>query len=205
MRRAPRRCYLSANVAVAGTSLIAVLPVASPTPHVQVRAVQLTSGDSADSPLGDGVALVMGGSGISIPPEQYLDAADTLYLQPRDFTGTAQALVTPEGLYPATGVHSLTRSEAEGQQILDSAIQSQIAGGHVDAANPVVVFGWSQSSAISSLTMEQLHNQGVPSDDVYFVLVEDTSAPNGGLARTVRRPSRYEPVGPQSGRDVRWS
>ena len=65
MRRAPRRCYLSANVAVAGTSLIAVLPVASPTPHVQVRAVQLTSGDSADSPLGDGVALVMGGSGIS--------------------------------------------------------------------------------------------------------------------------------------------
>lgn len=108
MRRAPRRCYLSAGVAVAGTSLIAVLPVASPRPHVQVRAVQLTSGDSADSPLGDGVALVMGGSGISIPPEQYLDAADTLYLQPRDFTGTAQALVTPEGLYPATGVHSLT-------------------------------------------------------------------------------------------------
>jgi hypothetical protein len=76
-------------VAVAGISLIAVLPVTSPTLHVQVRAVQLTSGDSADSPLGDSVALVMCGSGISIAPEQHLDAGDTLYLQPRDFTGTA--------------------------------------------------------------------------------------------------------------------
>ena len=29
--------------------------------------------------------------------------------------------------------------------------------------------------------MEQLWNQGVPSDDVHFVLVGDTAAPNGGL------------------------
>lgn len=31
------------------------------------------------------------------------------------------------------------------------------------------------------MTMEQLWNQGVPSDDVHFVLVGDTAAPNGGL------------------------
>ena len=140
MRRARRRWRLSAGVAIAGTSLIA-MPVAAPIHHVQVRDVRLTSGDGADSALGDGTALVMGGSSIPIPPERYVEAADTLYLQPRDFTGTPQALDTPEGFYPTTGVNSLTAdaSEAHGAQILDGAITGQIGGGNVDAANPVVV------------------------------------------------------------------
>jgi PE-PPE domain len=182
MRRARRRWRLSAGMAIAVTSLIAV-PVATPMPHVQVRDVRLTSGDGADSPLGDGTALVIGGSGIPIPPERYVDAANTLYLQPREFTGTPQALDTPEGFYPTTGVNSLTAdaSEAQGAQIMDGAITGQIADGNVDAANPVVVFGYSQSSAMSTFTMQQLQDQGVPSDDVHFVLVGDTAAPNGGL------------------------
>ena len=50
----------------------------------------------------------------------------------------------------------------------------------MDAANPVVVFGYSQSSVISAQLMQELANQGVPSDDVHFVLVADESAPNGG-------------------------
>jgi hypothetical protein len=180
--RARRRCCLGAGVAIAGASLIAA-PVSSPAPHIEMRDVQFTSGDGADSPLGDGTALVMGGSSIPIPPQSYVNAADTLYLQPRDFTGTPQALDTPEGFYPTTGVNSLTAdaSEAQGAQILNGAITGQIADGNVDAANPVVVFGYSQSSALSTMTMEQLWNQGVPSDDVHFVLVGDTAAPNGGL------------------------
>jgi hypothetical protein len=180
--RARRRCCLGAGVAIAGASLIAA-PVSSPAPQIEMRDVQFTSGDGADSPLGDGTALVMGGSSIPIPPQSYVNAADTLYLQPRDFTGTPQALDTPEGFYPTTGVNSLTAdaSEAQGAQILNGAITGQIADGNVDAANPVVVFGYSQSSALSTMTMEQLWNQGVPSDDVHFVLVGDTAAPNGGL------------------------
>ncbi len=61
-----------------------------------------------------------------------MDAADSLYLQPRDFAGTTQATFIPNGLYPVTGVKSLPAdaSFAEGQQILDSTIQGQIAGGH---------------------------------------------------------------------------
>jgi hypothetical protein len=115
--------------------------VTPPAPHVQQRDGRLTGGDAADSPLGDGTALVMGGSAIPIPPQTYVDAANTLYLQPRDFTGTPQALDTPEGFYPTTGVNSLTTdaSEAQGAQILNGAITGQIAGGNVDAANPVVV------------------------------------------------------------------
>jgi hypothetical protein len=167
-----------------------------------VRAVQLTSGDSADSPLGDGTALVIGGSGIPIPPERYVDAADTLYLQPRDFTGSPQALDTPEGSYPTTGVNSLTAdaSEAQGAQILDNAIMGQIAGGQVDAANPVVVFGYSQSSAFCTFTMQQLHEQGVPSDDVHFVLVGDTANPNGGLLERFDVPTGTDPSVPSFGR-----
>jgi hypothetical protein len=173
-----RRYYVSVVSAIAAAGVVA-LP--APTLAVQSHDVRLV--DSADSLLGDGTALVIGGSGIPLPPERYVDAADTLYLAPRGFTGSPQALDTPEGFYPTTGVNSLTAdvSEAQGSKILDAAILGQIAGGKVDADNPVVVFGYSQSSAFTSMTMEQLASQGVPADDVHFVLVGDTAAPDGGL------------------------
>jgi PE-PPE domain len=139
------RPYLTAGIVAVCVSPSAVLPQVPSMSKVQSRAVQLTGVDTPDSPLGDDTALVMGGSTIPIPPHGYLNAVDDLYLQPRDFTGTVQGLDTPEGLYPLSGVHSLTldTSVAQGDQILDSAIEGQIAGGGVDAANPVVVFGWS--------------------------------------------------------------
>lgn len=176
------RAYLLTVLAIAGASLAAV-PSMSPAPSAQSQAVRLLGTDTADSPLGDGTALVMGPSTLSLPPQPYLDLADELYLQPRGFTGTTEALFTPEGLYPITGPKSLTylASVAQGQQILDSAIHQQIATGQVSAEDPVVVFGWSQSAGISSLTMQQLHDEGVPSDYVHFVLVGDPNLPNGGM------------------------
>src|ERR1700761_8005294 len=87
--------HLAAGVALVGASLL-VVPSVAPSPRtVQVHAIQLV--DTADSPLGDGTALVFGGSGIPIPPPQYVDAADTLYLQPLGVTGTAQSAFTTEG------------------------------------------------------------------------------------------------------------
>jgi hypothetical protein len=195
------RPHRTAGVAIVGAGLIVVPSVAPPAPYAQVRAVRLTSVDTADSPLGDGTALIVGPSGIPIPSQGYVDTADTLYLAPRGFTGTTQALLTPEGFYPVTGVKSLTvnASEAQGQQILDSAIQNQIASGQVDAANPVVVSGYSQSSGISGLVMQQLATQGVPSDDVHFVLVGDTNAPNGGLLERFDVPPGSNPSVPAFG------
>ena len=181
MRCHRRRCHVSVVCTIAVGGLIAAPTETAPAHVIQTRDVQLI--DSADSLLGDGAALVIGGSGIPLPPERYVDAADTLYLAPRGFTGSPQALDTPAGFYPTTGVNSLTAdaSEAQGSKILDAAILGQIANGKVDADNPVVVFGYSQSSAFSSMTMQQLESQGVPSDDVHFVLVGDTAAPDGGL------------------------
>ena len=142
------RAVIVATFAVAG----ALVAVSSLPRHVDV---QLAGVDDADSPLGDGTALIFGTSGTPVASTGYQNAVEQLYLEPRGFGGTVQAPFTPEGLYPVTGVHTLPvdTSFAQEEQILDQAIQSQIAGGGVDAANPVVVFGWSQSADFSGLTM----------------------------------------------------
>jgi hypothetical protein len=190
MYRALGPC-LSAGVAIAGASLIIVPSAAPPLPHVQVREIQLTDVDTADSPLGDGTALVFGPSGVPIPPPQYVDAADTLYLQPLGFTGTTQPEFEPNGAYPLTGVKSLEigTSFSQDQPIMVSDVESQIAAGGVSPENPVVVFGYSQSTDAASLIMQQLQAAGVPSDDVHFVLVGDLQNPNGGSLNTFDFPA----------------
>jgi len=195
------RLHRTLSVALVGAGLIAVPPLVPPSPGVQVRAVRLTSGDTADSPLGDGTAFILGGSGLETPGQTYANAIDAEYLAPRDFTGTTQVLTTPEALYPFLGPFTETfdQSEAQGQQILDTAILNQIATRDVDAANPVVVFGWSQSAVISSLLQPELASQGVPSDDVHFVLVGDESAPNGGILERFDLPDGTQPSIPSLG------
>jgi hypothetical protein len=195
------RLHRTLGVALVGAGLITVPSLVPPSPGVQVRAVRLTSGDTADSPLGDGTAFILGGSGLETPGQTYANAIDAEYLAPRDFTGTTQVLSTPEALYPFLGPFTETfdQSEAQGQQILDTAILNQIATGDVDAANPVVVFGWSQSAVISSLLQPELASQGVPSDDVHFVLVGDESAPNGGILERFDLPEGTQPSIPSLG------
>jgi hypothetical protein len=195
------RLHRTFGVALVGAGLIAAPVLVPPSPDVQARAIRLTSGDNADSPLGDGTAFVMGGSGLETPGQAYLNAVDTEYLAPRDFTGTTQVLSTPEALYPFLGPFTETfdKSEAQGQQILDTAIINQIATGNVDAANPVVVSGWSQSAVISALVQPELASQGVPSDDVHFILVGDESAPNGGMLERFDLPEGTQPTIPSLG------
>jgi hypothetical protein len=144
----------------------------SPLTGIRTSAVQLVDVTSADSPLGDGTALLMGGTSIPQPSQLYLDAADALYLQPRGFTGTLQSLFTPEDVSPT--------SETRGEQILDSTILQKFDDGDVTAQNPLVVFGYSQSASISSAVMRELAGQGVPSNDVHFVLIGDPDNPAGG-------------------------
>ena len=195
------RLHRALGVALVGAGLIAVPGLVPPSPGVHVRAVRLTSGDNADSPLGDGTALTMGGRGLETPGQTYANAIDAEYLAPRDFTGTTQVLTTPEALYPFLGPFTETfdQSEAQGQQILDTAILNQIDTKDVDAANPVVVSGWSQSAVISSLVQPELASQGVPSDDVHFVLVGDESAPNGGILERFDLPDGTQPSIPSLG------
>ncbi len=161
---------IAATGLAAGPSL--QMPVTSPK-RVPPIEVLLTSGAAAASPLGDGTALIMGGTSIPQPSQLYLDATNTLYLEPLGFGGSLQSLFTPENIS--------STSQARGEQILDSTILQKIASGDVSAQNPLVVFGYSQSAAISSAVMRQLAGQDVPSDYVRFVLVGNPDNPVGGM------------------------
>lgn len=168
--------YLRGLAVIAVASLIAGSPPVSPVsplPGMRTSAVRLINGTSADLPLGDGTALLMGGTSIPQPSQLYLDAADALYLQPRGFDGTLQSLFTPEDVSPT--------SQTRGEQILDSTILQKFDSGDVSPQNPIVVFGYSQSASISSEVMRELAGQGVPSDDVRFVLIGDPDNPDGGM------------------------
>ncbi|HET9874511.1 MAG TPA: PE-PPE domain-containing protein [Mycobacterium sp.] len=123
----------------------------------------------------------MGGTSIPQPSQLYLDAADRLYLQPHGFGGDLQSLFTPENIS--------STSQARGLQILDATILQKIDNGDVSAANPLVVFGYSQSASISSDVMRQLAGQDVPSDYVHFVLIGNPDNPVGGM--TVETSSLY--------------
>jgi hypothetical protein len=154
--------------AIAASQGMTPLSPVTPLPGMRTTDVLLTSGSATS----DEVALVLGPTGIPTPPERYVDTADTLYLQPNGFTGTAQALTTPEKFGLDRGP-----SEEQGADILTKAVEQQVADGHT----PVYVFGYSQSSNLSGIAMHQLNAAGVPSGDVHFVLVGDSAAPDGGV------------------------
>jgi PE-PPE domain-containing protein len=161
---------------------------------------------SAHADDGD-IGLVMGGSGLPIPGPAYVGAADGLYLnnpathlypdltfyQATSENPLGNGLFTPEGLYPLTGVHTLplnypldanglpelSTSVGQGATILQSTILGDTAAG--DAST---VFGYSQSSTLSGITMQMLDPSGTPETGVgapQFLLIADPSAPNGGL------------------------
>jgi hypothetical protein len=188
------RPLVTAGVALVGAGFIAAPRVV--LPHADVPVVALTS-DSDN--LGDGPVLIMGPSGFPIPTDRYVDAVENLYLDPHGFDGDPQKLFTPEGLYPLTGVKSLPfdTSQDQGVSILDSAIHD-----HLDdatAADPVNVFGFSQSSSVSSVTMSQLADEGVDSDKVHFTLVGDPNNPDGGLLERFNVPDDAQPSAPSLG------
>ncbi len=145
-----------------------------------------------DPPLptltGPTVGLVMGGSGLPIPPPSYISAVlNWVNFAPNApvAPGNALPLFTPEGLYPLTGVKSLPLniSVSEGVQILDNAIKTQLA---TPGVGSVSVLGYSQSAVISSLEMRNLMNPALnpnpPSpSQLAFTLLGDPMNPNGGL------------------------
>ncbi len=129
------------------------------------------------------VLLAMGGSGLPIPPPIYVTAVLNYVNQNFSPIAVSQALFTPEGFYPLTGVKSLplNTSIAQGVEILDSAIKQQIAAG-----NSVTVLGYSQSAEIASLEMENLANPMLnpsppSSSQLGFTLLGDPMNPNGGI------------------------
>lgn len=137
--------------------------------------------------LADEVALIMGGSGLPIPPDNYVTDLFQKFMVPNGLGSyNPQGLVTPEGLYPLTGVKSLplSTSAAQGVTILNNAIMNPASSPNPGyLGDDVAVLGYSQSAVISSLEMIKLAaNPDAPAaDQLSFVLLGDPMNPNGGL------------------------
>jgi hypothetical protein len=123
----------------------------------------LTSSDSSE-------ALVL----IPLANQEYANAADSLYLEPNGFDGTATNFVVPE---PSNEVANVE----PGVQTLVQAVESQYTAGDFSATDPLYIFGYSQGAVEASLAEQQLANFGIPQDALHFVLVGDSSSAEGGF------------------------
>ena len=131
------------------------------------------------------VALVMGGTGNPLPNSTFVDGVLNWAARSGYSWTTAQALFTPEQLYPFSGPKTLplSTSVSEGVNLLDAAIKQQIGLG-----NSVLVQGYSQSSVVASLEMRKLAAEGNPysTGQLAFNLLGDPMNPNGGLLARFR-------------------
>ncbi|MBW0012458.1 PE-PPE domain-containing protein [Mycobacterium sp.] len=160
-----------------GNSGVPVVLTANNQPGaIGVADTALIMGGTGFNPL----YLLTGATGPGVPP--YINAVERLYLSASYPGYTPEFLVTPNQLYPLTGLRSLTfdASVARGVSDLNAAIMAQHAAGH-----STVVFGYSQSATIA--TLEERHLMTLPAtqrpgtDQLSFVLVGNPDRPDGGL------------------------
>jgi diacyltrehalose acyltransferase len=129
---------------------------------------------------GDDTALIMGDALMPTPDQPYVTEVMNLFINPSPpyfqgqpvFPGYTPVIqYTPESGYG----QALT----EGVTDLNQGITQQLADG-----NSVVVFGYSESTAVA--TQEMINLDALPADqqpnpaDLQFVLVEDVNNPDGG-------------------------
>jgi hypothetical protein len=170
---------------------------------LSMAAMMNTGCAHADGDAVPDIGLVMGGSGLPIPGSGYVQLADGLYLnhvypgEITSFYGATEGnpfgvgLLTPEGLYPLTGVHTLPLNYPSGGELGLPTDDTSVGLGITTLANQIeanafnhidsTVFGYSQSSTLAGLTMTQLEADHVSPNDVNFLLIADPSNPNGGL------------------------
>ncbi len=208
MRRQTRWPLGTVPLAIAGTALLGLTPTMTLTTtwrHKTVAAdpVLLSSGElpPVDVPPdpGQGVALLMGGSGIPIPPVDLTQVAFDNYAVPNGFGDyAAERLFTPEGLEPIfSGIKSLPfdTSVAQGVTIVEDAIKKNIEAGH-----NVVVGGVSQSATINALVEADVANGDLgfkpTPDQLAFINLGDPSNPNGGILERFNLPQDPNPTIP---------
>lgn len=154
--------------------------------------------------------LVMGGTGHSLSPaedtnqfvQDYMASAVGNYVAPASTLNTGVpggpyntvAVITPEQSAPDYGTLTFNQSVAAGQQNLDNCVKGNASCQYNDQVGSVaptpsdtfVVYGFSQSSTVSTLEKRALAAQYAPGEgpDVSFVLIANGNRPNGGfLAR----------------------
>lgn len=118
-------------------------------------------------------ALVMNAA----PNQDWLDLSKSLYLVPNGFPedGTATFLQVPE-------TSNLNVSISDGTEILVKAIQERWDADEFSSEDPLYIFGYSQANVAAGLAQQQLHEYGIPTDALHFVMVGDSAAEGGFLS-----------------------
>ena len=180
----------------------AVIAVAAAYGCMSIAQAHADTGGSGDFLDGSTHALVLGPTFMPDPTTfpGYVPGAVTEYLEPLGFSasGVVTPLVTPET--PDFGP-----SIAEGEGTLVQTIEAEYNANEISAADPLTVFGYSQSAVIASLAEQQLAADNIPLADLRFVMLGDAAAdpPSGptGLLDTWGA----TPVGQDLGDFLGWS
>ena len=160
------KAYLSRAVSV-------VFAIAAAASWSSVFEAHADAGSGADFLDGSTHAIVMGPTFIPDPTifPGYIPGAVTEYLQPLGFSdvGTITPLVTEES-------GNFGPSIASGVDTLVHAIEADYNAGDFSAADPLTVFGYSQSAVVASVAEQQLAADNIPLQDLRFVLIGDAAA-----------------------------
>ncbi|WP_204804700.1 PE family protein [Mycobacterium riyadhense] len=131
----------------------------------------------AGNPL---TALMMGGTGQPILPPRALSIIDSAYISPIFGPNTPVAQYTPEQWWPFIGNLSLDQSIAQGVTLLNNGINAELQNNR-----DVVVFGYSQSSAVATNEIRALMalppGQAPDPSRLAFTLIGNINNPNGGI------------------------
>ena len=162
-------------------------------------------GDADDPLSGSDTAIILGGTLEPTPSTAFAQAAENLYLHPLGFDdgATSSTVCDMIGTDPcAAPLQVLTTPELIQQSTLTDADDVTLAvenefnadPGAFTAADPLTIFGYSQSAAAESIAMTQLAEDGIPSADLHFVFIGDPSLPGGIGANTNVTPDDLYPA-----------
>jgi PE-PPE domain len=118
---------------------------------------------------------------IPVENQEFADAAANLYLQPSGFQldpdySNVSTLDMPEVVQGGTLDDAINQGEAS----LVSTIESDYHAGDMDSG-PLYVFGYSQSDVVMGDAEAQLAADGIPPQDLVFVMVGDSASAEGGF------------------------
>jgi hypothetical protein len=134
----------------------------------------------ADYTLTGSEAMVI----IPVDNQEYADLATSLYLRPSGFDGTDSDVSTLNIPEVIPGVPNVGGAVDFGVQQLVDAIEKQYDAGVLSADDPLYIFGYSQAAVVESLAEQQLHDYGVPKEDLHFVMVGDSASAHGGFVNS---------------------
>ena len=136
-------------------------------------------------PQNGSVALIVGGTTFPLPNARYVSSIMTNFLNNptlSPLTGAlGQSIYTPEQFWPFTpqlGNLTLGQSVAQGVQLLNNAINTELSAG-----NKVTVYATSQGALVATNEIRDFMTMTNPPDPskLSFFLTGDPGTPNGGF------------------------